>query len=703
MKKLILFSATILLSLLLSVSDYAVNWEWALYGSRASRFSNGLADFYSAETHKNGYIDVTGKTVIPAIYDQTDSFSANCAVVKKDGKQALIDRQGKIIFDFGKYEYYKLEKAPNAYRVKDVATGKLAYFDGVRFLTGFDYQYIDDYGNYPFISLSSQSKRDILNALTGELYSNSFAAKYGSIIILKTRYNNDFSERMYARDGNPMKSAFENSSEGVYVFKDESTKEYGLKDKSGNTIVPAKYKNRFSHFWINDVVVLIDSISPKEKYVNIAFNKYGKEILRAKNIWMDANFIYTGDIIQDSTYRFYDNMGNRLKQLDGRQWISCENGYYYNIPSKSVYYAKTGKIVSGVEYFGLPSEGMRQVRLKNSDKSVYYFLNDDTHEQIGPYAYANDFHEGLAVVEFNGDDESKVIDKKGKVYSLPSGIKIEGDRFQEGVISATDKSANVHGLLYNPLGHDGWAYTQKAGEIHDAAYRVKWEEAGTLFEAKKYAQAKDIYYLLAMLRPKDNSAFNNYACCLYNLGLYAEAETAIDLALRNDPSDEYALNLKSNIAQALNAQYTTDYDEAEEDRSTGSVWSALGDFANAMMGIAVNMAGGSQNYYATVSDDYSSEYGSSNYSSGNYQQQYNRWASVAERHYNSITNLGSSFTSRSGKKHGHSGQGASPSNYVMQKRQFREAQKEMRRIRTKARNAGITIMKSQYEDASISY
>lgn len=110
MKKLILFSATILLSLLLSVSDYAVNWEWALYGSRASRFSNGLADFYSAETHKNGYIDVTGKTVIPAIYDQTDSFSANCAVVKKDGKQALIDRQGKIIFDFGKYEYYKLGK-----------------------------------------------------------------------------------------------------------------------------------------------------------------------------------------------------------------------------------------------------------------------------------------------------------------------------------------------------------------------------------------------------------------------------------------------------------------------------------------------------------------------------------------------------------------------------------------------------------------
>ena len=82
---------------------------------------------------------------------------------------------------------------------------------------------------------------------------------------------------------------------------------------------------------------------------------------------------------------------------------------------------------------------------------------------------------------------------------------------------------------------------------------------------------------------------------------------------------------------------------------------------------------------------------------------YRNWERRAESNYNSLTKSGYSSTSKSGKKSGSSGGSISSGNYVQMKRSLREAQNEMRNIRRKAKNAGINIPKSQWEDASVGY
>ena len=114
-------------------------------------------------------------------------------------------------------------------------------------------------------------------------------------------------------------------------------------------------------------------------------------------------------------------------------------------------------------------------------------------------------------------------------------------------------------------------------------------------------------------------------------------------------------------------------------------WDTIGavlNAANAVLGAANEALGNTSDggsYDSGSYDSGASAYTSS--SSGNYQQEYDRWANVAERHYNSITNLGYSITGKNGKKSGSSGKGVSSSTYTQQKKLFREAQKQMRKIR----------------------
>lgn len=86
-------------------------------------------------------------------------------------------------------------------------------------------------------------------------------------------------------------------------------------------------------------------------------------------------------------------------------------------------------------------------------------------------------------------------------------------------------------------------------------------------------------------------------------------------------------------------------------------------------------------------------------SGGDYISQYRRWEGLAQRHYNSLTNTGLRVSS-STKESGTSGS-ISSSNYNMQKKALRDAQREMQRIRTKAAQSGVNITQSRWETASV--
>ncbi len=151
----------------------------------------------------------------------------------------------------------------------------------------------------------------------------------------------------------------------------------------------------------------------------------------------------------------------------------------------------------------------------------------------------------------------------------------------------------------------------------------------------------------------------------------------------------------------------------------GKVWSHIGAATLATVAVAGGVAtayadsnGNSsqdrdyfniQNNQYNGSDTQNSNSTSSSTSNSFYQQEYTRWQRVAERHYDSLTNLGYSVKESDGKKKGGTLQSMSSSNYVRMKKAFREAQKEMKKIRTKANKEGIIIQKSPIEDATVKY
>jgi hypothetical protein len=56
------------------------------------------------QNKKNGYIDLTGKVVIPLIYDETYNFEGQNCKVKLNNKYGLVNRTGELVLPI-KYDY----------------------------------------------------------------------------------------------------------------------------------------------------------------------------------------------------------------------------------------------------------------------------------------------------------------------------------------------------------------------------------------------------------------------------------------------------------------------------------------------------------------------------------------------------------------------------------------------------------------------
>lgn len=693
-------------AILLSVSAFtaasAQSFEWALYGtSGMGNFKSGIASAYSTDINKSGYINASGKIIIPLKYDIAWDFYGNYAAVRTKEGYGIINRKGEYILPIGNYEVFRFDEMPGAYRVENKTTGKSAFFDGNRFITDFDYDYIDFYGTYPFLSLTKKEPREThtYNVATQTFYDNTCAFR------VKDNYVLPFNGKLKVFDpqGEPVdESKFAQSSKGIEVFRNSTTGKYGLRNaRTKAVVVPAKYKssNKWDNpLWIGDIVCLYDSLSPKEKFIETVFNSAGKQITKADSgfyISYNPDFICYTDFNSGNpvNYRYFDYKGNENLSLKGTCCYDIAPGLYYDSGNHRITDIRKGATIENAK-LGTVKDGM--LRYSDIEKNCSFYKNLSTGAVFGPYDNAEDFNEGVAVASKNG--KKIIVDKSGHEFIFPETIEIEGFLFSEGVIRAYDKDKSIYGYIYNPFGHGGWTYNQESGQISDYAYKNLINEAQALFDEGKYASAMNKYYQLMMLRPDDNTNFDNYACCLYNLGNYDEALTAVDVSIQYWPDNSYALNLRNKIVEALR----TDNDENEDDTSSESysVWDALGNFANAL---ATTFGGGQANAYTPY-------YGSGNISSqkssvggGNYQSQYDNWERLAERHYNSLTNLGYSSTSSSGKKHGSAGGRVSSGNYIQMKRSLREAQSNMRRIRREAASNGVTITQSRWETATVGY
>jgi len=98
----------------------------------AGRFSEGLAWVRDASTEKYGFIDKEGAYVIEPVYDGASTFREGLAYVEKDGKAGYIDKEGRVVIPFDLLPIDNNYPEPGFYNGLAAArgqSGRLGYID----------------------------------------------------------------------------------------------------------------------------------------------------------------------------------------------------------------------------------------------------------------------------------------------------------------------------------------------------------------------------------------------------------------------------------------------------------------------------------------------------------------------------------------------------------------------------------------------
>ncbi|MBQ8565404.1 MAG: WG repeat-containing protein [Bacteroidaceae bacterium] len=691
--------------LAVAMSAYSSTPDWALYGVEVGSHSNvgfrdGLAVF---RDYKTGYgaINTAGEVVIEPQFVYFDDFDMGMSKVGVSyDAYGIMNTRGQWLL---KPEYTSIKK-DNEHRgvyVVSKSTGEQGLFYNGRLVLPTEFSSIDTY-QFPFVECRKDKENFDLNVITGDRWD--YVLDEGGIYVaMSSKEDYKYRYGYYTSDGKRIDVAQNRlSSKGLARFMDEESQLYGLINaQSGDTVVPAQYSEMLE-IWINDIMWARNS-------GNVTlYDAEGKILSKVSNrpdiqLLLDKKCIRTIVHSNSATYNgLYDYKGNVIlpeKYINMYMRNDIPGDWYYLVEAtgkESLYNVTTKKFYD----YGSYSDGMLLVR--NDTDSEYYYINIHTGYIIDKdIKYAGEFSEGLACVQFEGRDFRDIIDKSGKVvfYGSKSCNPESFAQFSEGVIKAKDENNYEYGYIYNPLGHKGYVYNQK--NATDGAIR-RWNDLGNEeFKKGNYAEAKEYFYRIMMCNPQLDYAVSNYAACLHNMGYYEEAIEAYSMALDINPNSAFAKKWMAVAQERLAEQYAAEQEvyEEEQNERTSTFLDALGSFCS-MLG---QVSGASNNSYSSY-NSFSSSYASAgSASSGNYQSQYDRWERRAKSNYETLTNLGYRASDSKGNKRGSTGQSLNTGNYVLQKKALREAQREMRNIRQKARRAGITIVQSKWETATVGY
>lgn len=658
-------------------------YNMALVGVKSSsyEFHDGLAKF--CENNLFGYLANNGDVAISPQFILAENFTDGQAIVKTSTGFGIINTKGMFLLP---PNYKAIDKAPeamNLYVIVDNAdkvgifydnriivqpskdnnrygsTFTFPYIMGVNILNGKRYGKISIEGNY-FTQVN----------LTEKGLTETYLDKLGNIIYPKELV----------------------SSKGVELFSDPSNPFiYGFRDsKTKKVVVPPTYSRVITKKWTNDRMIL------EKQGKLILLNEYGKEVpfeIAPKGFMPKFYEKYIS--IYGDYYEIYDYNGkyitsaNNVYKIEGydNNWISVKG------PSKSYIY----DLIKGTKIEGIYHSCSDNMIKMENENGLFFYVDAKTGRNLDIFArYANDFSEGLAVITSIEGDEM-IIDKNGNtVLTFNEDFRCMSTKFSEGVLGVFNMGSGCC-YMYNPIRTSQIPYNQKYGNKY---IQDKWFDLGMKnLNSKRYAEAKEYFYKVMMNNPQNSSAVNNYGVCMERMGFRDEAIELYKMAIDIDPENETA---RKNI-EILNQQNIS-VEDSEKDRSN-TFWNALESFGNLLGQMSNALSGGNSSYtpsnYSFGGDDLSEASG--NQSASYYQTQYAKWESLAERHYNSITNLGIKVRDSKGNRSGSTLQSMGGGRYVQMKQQFREAQRQMRNTRLNAKNKGFTIPQSKWETATINY
>lgn len=676
--------------------------DWALYGVKSSSpFHEGLAIFDEGFW---GAINTSGEVVIQPKFWSMTNFLNGMSVVKTETGEGIINRNGVFILE-PKYIIRRDDKHPDVFIVKTNDKGKEGLYYNCNFILPIEFESIIT-SDFPFVSFREKGKINNINVVTGEYFDFVFPSEMITVCSKDDKFDKLL---YYYNDGNPFPFR-ERSSKGVSFFKESESSLIGFKDSKGDIIIPPKYKRLKFSTWVNDIMIAVeDSISEVIPRRISLINKEGKEkiLIEGNRVgvitWSNYIIVY-GD---DDKSILYSIEGEKIISESGNLYPLKETtDWFINLSNNDhIFDAKHHK-----KYGGSPSFSVHDKMISLKNDNSWYVINSETGMKIDR-AFQKEvfFHDDMAVVLPQNTKYQEIIDKKGNTLlketeTIRFGIR--SDYVSEGVfpITKTDEGW-IHGYVYSPLGHSGYTYNQKS---YTDDVIEKWTKEGhDAFAKKQYATAKDYYYRVMMNKPDDVNAIINYGAALGNMGYYDEAIESCRIALDIDPDNQLAKdNLRINIdnKQKEEARLQAKEEEEREARATKSstFWDALGNFAN----ILSSVAGGTSVYQPYSSFSMDMDYSPSSPTTGSnhdYQSEYNRWANLAERHYNSLTNLGYRVKHNDGRRSGGTLSSMSGSKYVQMKKSLRDAQREMQRIRRKASQNGVAITPSTWETATVGY
>lgn len=325
---------------------------------------------------KSGFIDITGKLVIPLQFDQADSFHEGLALVVIKGRKSFIDISGHALFE-AKYDV-----------IREFSEGLCAVNVGEKRIANIGL--ISDPGKWGYIDK------------TGKL-----------VIPMKYTHAENFSEGLAAiKDGD--KGAFIDHDTKV-VFEVPLDVTLGFHEGIAGVL----YKGSLAYFDRAG-----KKISPPLEY-GPKSNSFSEGLvpveMRGKTGYMDRS----GKIVIQPQFEDAEDFRGGLApvKIHGDETTWCprdQSGSRKGFTNKWGYIDKTGKIVIPAQYESAEpfSEGLGAIQ--NCDEAFYI---DRAGKKIilGNFRYASSFAGGLARVEIMAKDglQTGFIDRSGKLVWGP--------------------------------------------------------------------------------------------------------------------------------------------------------------------------------------------------------------------------------------------------------------------------------------------
>lgn len=342
-------------------------------------FHDGLARVSDKETSLYGFIDKTGKEVIPCQYEDADDFADGVTSVLKDDQRMIIDREGNVVATINADYQHGFQEGLMAFLVTD---GEGEHFLGYVDMAG---KVVIPADKYRVILTERDNFYDFSDGLCRVMdfdnYRNFFIDKTGKKVFDCDGYAEDFHEGLAAV--------------GSY---NEKTDEFlhGFIDKTGKKVIPNKFT----------------AVGDFRDGLCCAFGE-GK----AGFIDKEGKWVITGDYKLITLYEEFDDSYPLCSTFsDGLAWMCNKEG-------KFGYIDKEGNVVIPFRYEPGKDEwsytdqpvfdfhqGLARVWDKATGKYGYI---DKEGNEVFPYEFdfAEDVSEGVAIVQKG--DQFGFINTKG--------------------------------------------------------------------------------------------------------------------------------------------------------------------------------------------------------------------------------------------------------------------------------------------------